>query len=48
MKIKKITKYKNKLIKLKLIQSKIYNKKYYINNIETEKTEQVNSIQLIL
>lgn len=36
MKIKKIVSYNNKLLKLKLIQSKIYNKNYIINNIKIE------------
>ena len=36
MKIKKISKYQNKLLKLKLAQSKIYNKKHRINNIKIE------------
>ena len=36
MKVKKITKYQNKLLKLKLTQSKIYNKKHYINNTKIE------------
>jgi ribosomal protein S2 len=39
MKIKKIIKYKNKLLKLKLIQTKIYNKKQYLNNIKLEDIE---------
>lgn len=39
MKIKKISKYKNKLLKLKLIQTKIYNKKQYLNNIKIEDIE---------
>lgn len=39
MKIKKITKYQNKLLKLKLTQSKIYNKKHYINNTKIEDIE---------
>lgn len=39
MKIKKITKYQNKLLKLKLTQSKIYNKKQHINNTKIEDIE---------
>lgn len=36
MKIKKIIKSKNKLLKLKLINTKIYNKKHYKNSIKIE------------
>ena len=36
MKIKKIVSHNNKLLKLKLIQSKVYNKNYNINNIKIE------------
>ena len=39
MKIKKITKYQNKLLKLKLIKTKIYNKKQHLNNIKIEDIE---------
>ena len=39
MKIKKILKYNNKLVKLKLIQSKVYNKKQYLKNIKIEDIE---------
>jgi len=39
MKIKKIEKYQNKLLKLKLIQTKIYNKKQHLNNIKIEDIE---------
>jgi ribosomal protein S2 len=39
MKIKKIAQYQNKLLKLKLSQSKIYNKKHYINNTKLEDIE---------
>jgi ribosomal protein S2 len=39
MKIKKINKYQNKLLKLKIIQSKMYNKKQYLNNINIEDIE---------
>jgi ribosomal protein S2 len=36
MKTQKVLKYKNKLIKLKLIQTKTYIKKQYINNLKLE------------
>jgi ribosomal protein S2 len=39
MKIRKIAQYQNKLLKFKLSQSKIYNKKHYINNIKLEDVE---------
>lgn len=39
MKIKKITQHQNKLLKFKLSQSRIYNKKHYINNIKFEDIE---------
>jgi ribosomal protein S2 len=39
MKIKKIIKYQNKLLKLKLIKSKIFNKNHYLNNIKIEDIE---------
>lgn len=39
MKIKKVKKYQNKLLKLKLIKTKIYNKKQYLNNIKLEDIE---------
>ena len=39
MKIIKKTVYQNKLLKLKLIQTKIYNKKQYLNNIKIEDIE---------
>jgi ribosomal protein S2 len=36
MKIKKILKYRNKLLKLKLIKTKTYTKKQYYNNLQLE------------
>jgi ribosomal protein S2 len=39
MKIKKISNNKNKLLKLKILQTKIYNKKHYSENIGIEEIE---------
>lgn len=39
MKIKTINKNKNKLLKLKIFQTKIYNKEQYLNNIKIEEIE---------
>jgi len=39
MKIEKIKNIKNKILKLKLIQTKIYDKKQYLNNIKIEDIE---------
>jgi ribosomal protein S2 len=39
MKIKKIAQYQNKLLKFKLSQSKIYDRKLYINNLKFEDIE---------
>lgn len=39
MKIEKISKYQNKLLKLKLIQTKTFNKKQYLNNLKIEDIE---------
>lgn len=39
MKIKRITKQQNKLVKLKLLNKKVYEKKYHLNNINIEDIE---------
>lgn len=39
MKLKNIKKYSNKLLKFKIIQNKVYNKKQHLNNIKIEDIE---------
>lgn len=39
MKLKEIKKYSNKLLKFKIIQNKVYNKKQHLNNIKIEDIE---------
>jgi len=49
MKIEKIKKYKNKLLKLKLIQNKIYSKNQYLHNIKIEEIEyQIKKILYVI